>query len=93
MWIFPKPLYQKFAQLGEVHKEFTENLSEFRYHLLCVVELHKVLSEEGFTMLHMYYIFIVFCVGVLRERIKRFNSSITTYTILCQVSSYRTVVG
>ena len=27
----------KFAQLGEVHKEFTENLSEFRYHLLCVM--------------------------------------------------------
>ena len=30
MWIFPKPLYQKFAKLGAVDKDFTENLSEFK---------------------------------------------------------------
>ena len=31
MWIFPKPLYQKFTNLGKANQDFTENLSEFKY--------------------------------------------------------------
>ena len=39
--------------------------------------------------INFYAIIIVYC--ILRGRIKGFNRSITT--ILCQVGSYRTVVG
>lgn len=53
MWIFPKPLYQKFAQLRKVHKEFTENLSEFRYSLLCI---HKVFYKGGSAIFLQYYV-------------------------------------
>ena len=30
MWMFPKPLFQRFAKLETVNKDFIENLSELK---------------------------------------------------------------
>ena len=51
--------------------------------MLCVLMCAR--EEEGLYVLYV----LIYC--ILRGRIKGFNRSITT--ILCQVGSYRTVVG
>ena len=60
-------------------------------------QAEKVINDLGSTrsMLEIYYEDeVCYCNSIyctLRGRIKGFNSSVTT--ILCQVGSYRTVVG
>ena len=37
LWLFPNPLYKKFATLGEVNDEFIQKISELRF---CVVYIY-----------------------------------------------------